>query len=181
MVVMGMIVVAMVVMGMIVMAMVVMVGFVPVVVRLEGTALAHGQQRHARRVAERHHGRIGAQGLDRLLQERLQIAADPEDDVGLLQHGGIRGAQGIGVGRQAARHDQLRFADPVHDAGHQGMERTDGYDNGWRLVSQSQRGRSRQGRCQGSRRDKAVVKGSRHGLGSLRGCAATRRALGVIL
>ncbi len=88
---------------------------------------AIGQQRNARRLGQGDHLGATRDRRQRLFQEGLQFIAHPENHVRVLQGLGIGRLQRVRVRRGAARHQQGRGCDALHDAGDQRM---DGHDAG---------------------------------------------------
>jgi len=102
--------------------------------RIERAALARGERLQTFRI-DQFDGLAAADRRDRFFKEGLDLLADPEDQIGILQGGRLRRFQAVGVRRPRAVDDQRRLAGTLHHRGDQRMnwlDRGDDIDLGMR-------------------------------------------------
>ena len=86
-------------MGMLVVIMVIMAVMISVIMGIERATFPEGTFDEAMASKQRHGFGICGNGFNRFFQEGLQFMSDPENDIRILQAGGLGGFQAVGMGR----------------------------------------------------------------------------------
>lgn len=102
-----------------------LVTFIAVIMRLKACALAEIKPADALGLQQPQPRGIARQRLKRIGQPWRQFRADPNHQIGPLQHRRLRGAQGVSMRRRRGRQHQIGHADPGHHLSHQRMHRRD--------------------------------------------------------
>ena len=90
-----------------------------VLVLFEGATLAEAELFEAVGIEQFHRCCLRPDRLQRFFEESLQFVADPENDVGVLQHLRLGRFQGVSVWGTRAFDDQTGLSHAFHDGGNQ--------------------------------------------------------------
>ena len=92
----------------------------------EGPAFPQPPENEARRSRELDHPGVAGNRVDLVRERALHRSINEKHDIGTLEHYGVGGAQGIGVGIDDAPHHQVRLRHAFHHRTHQRVHRLDG-------------------------------------------------------